>query len=335
MASNNLTPREKAAILMISLGKDYAADLYKHLTEEEISQLTLAITTIRRVEPDVRDSVINEFYELCLAHKFISEGGIDYARGILEKAIGTDKADELITKLSSSLQVRPFDFVRRADSNQILNVINNEHPQTIALVLSYMEPKQSAEVLSELPQELQTDIVRRIANMGSTSPEFVKETERILERKILSMGLMDQIAVGGVDSLVEIINSLDRTSEKKILEDLDDIDNDLAEEIRKRMFVFEDIATLSSSAVQRVLKEISNADLAIALKLAKGEVSKVIFSNISRRLQDMIKDDMEVMGPVRVRDIEDAQQRIVAVIRNLEERGEIIISRGEGDDMVV
>lgn len=331
----NLTPREKAAILLISLGKDYAAALYKHLSEDEISQLTLSITTTRRVDPDVRDGIIKEFYEICLAQKFIAEGGIDYARDILDKALGSDKANELISKLSSSLQVRPFDFIRKADATQILNVVNNEHPQTIALVLSYMDPKQSAQVLAELDPQMQTDIVRRVANMGSTSPEFVKETERILERKITSMGLMDQIAVGGIDAIVGIINSLDRGSERKILESLDMMDSDLSDEIRKRMFVFEDIAKLSSAAVQRIVSEVNNSDLAIALKTATEEVKKVIFSNTSKRLQEMIKDDMDVMGPVRVRDVEEAQQRIVNVIRTLEESGEIIVSRGEGDDMLV
>ena len=331
----NITPREKAAILMISLGKEYAAELYKHLSEDEISQLTLSITTTRRVDPETREGIINEFYEICLAQKFIAEGGIDYARDILDRALGEDKATELIAKLSSSLQVRPFDFIRKADATQILNVINNEHPQTIALVLSYMDPKQSAQVLSEFEPHMQTDIVRRVANMGSTSPEFVKETERILERKITSMGLVDQIAVGGVDAIVGIINSLDRGSERKILESLDLLDSDLSEEIRKRMFVFEDIASLSSAAVQRVVSEVNNSDLAIALKTATEEVKKVIFSNTSKRLQEMIKDDMEVMGPVRVRDVEEAQQRIVNVIRTLEESGEIVIARGEGDDMVV
>lgn len=335
MASQNLSPREKAAILMISLGKDYAAELYQHLSEEEISQLTLSITSIRRVDPEVKEQVINEFYELCLAQKFITEGGIDYARDILEKAIGADKANELIMKLSSSLQVRPFDFIRKVDASQIINVINNEHPQTIALVLSYIESSQAAQVLAELDPQLQSDIVGRIANMGSTSPEFVKEAERILERKITSMGIMNQIAVGGIDAIVGIINSLDRGSEKKILESLDMQDSELAEEIRKRLFVFEDIAKLNNNAIQRVLKEISNQDLAIALKMATEDVSKVIFSNISKRLQDMIKDDMEVMGPVRVRDVEEAQQRIVNVVRTLEDSGEIVVSRGEGDDMIV
>lgn len=335
MAGSELSPRERAAVLLISLGKDYSAEIYKYLTEEEISQLTLSITTTRRVEPEVRDKIINEFYEMCLAQKFITEGGINYARDILEKAMGKEKADELIRKLSSSLQVRPFDFIKNADSTQILNVIHSEHPQTIALVLSYLEPKQAAEVLASLPPQTQTGIVARIANMGSTSPEYVKEAERILERKITSMGFNDQIAVGGIDAIVAVINALDRSSEKNILESLDEYDSELAEEIRKKLFVFEDIAALSSQTIQRILREINNSDLAIALKLATEEVSKAIFSNISKRLQDMLKDDMEVMGPVRVRDVEEAQQRIVNAIRKLEDEGEIIISRGEGDDFVV
>lgn len=335
MASQALTPKEKAAILLISLGKDYSAELYKHLTEEEISQMTLSITTTRRVEPEIKERVINEFYEMCLAQKFISEGGIEYAREILERAIGKERADGLIMKLSSSLQTRPFDFIRRADPVQIMNVIHSEHPQTIALVLSYLDPKQAADVLTSLPPEQQTQIISRIAKMGATSPEYVKEAERVLERKITSMGYSDKINVGGLDTVVEVVNALDRGTEKHILESLDLSDSELAEDIRKRLFVFEDIAKLSSQAIQRILKEISNQDLAVALKLATDEVSRVVFNNISKRLQEMLRDDMEVMGPVRVRDVEEAQQRIVNTIRQLEDEGEIIISRGEGDEMIV
>jgi len=332
---NALSPKEKAAILLISLGKEYSAEIYKYMSDEEISDMTLSITTTRRVEPEIRENIINEFYEMCLTQKFITEGGIDYARDILERAMGADKADEMIRKLSSSLQVRPFDFIRRVDSTQILNVIHSEHPQIIALVLSYIEPKQSAQIIASLPQERQTEIISRISTMGSTSPEYVKEAERILERKITSMGFTENIAVGGIDTIVEIINSLDRSSEKNILESLDVNDSELADEIRKRLFVFEDIAKLNNQTVQRVLREINNADLAIALKMAGEDVTRTIFSNISKRLQDMIKDDMEVMGPVRVRDVEEAQQRIVNVIRKLEDEGEIIVARGEGDDLIV
>ena len=335
MAKDDLTAKEKAAILLISLGKEYSAELYKYLSEDEISDMTLSITTTRRVDPEIREQIVNEFYEMCLAQKFITEGGIDYAREILEQAIGADKADEMIRKLSSSLQVRPFDFIRRVDSNQILNVIHNEHPQIIALVLSYIDARQSAQIIASLPSERQTEIISRISNMGSTSPEYVKEAERILERKISSMGFTENIVVGGIDTIVEIINSLDRSSEKNILESLDVNESELADEIRKRLFVFEDIAKLNNVTVQRVLREINNQDLAVALKMAGEDVTRTIFSNISKRLQDMIKDDMEVMGPVRVRDVEEAQQKIVNVIRKLEDEGEIIVARGEGDDLIV
>ena len=335
MAIEDLSLKEKAAILLISLGKEHSAEIYKYLTDEEISDMTLSITKTRRVDPEIREEIIKEFYEMCLAQKFITEGGIDYARAILEEAIGSEKADEIIRKLSSSLQVRPFDFIRRVESQQILNIIHNEHPQIIALVLSYIEPKQSAQIIASLPIERQAEIISRISSMGNTSPEYVKEAERILERKVSSMGFTDNIAVGGIDTIVEIINSLDRASEKNILEMLDVNDSELADEIRKRLFVFEDIAKLSNQVIQRVLRDINNQDLAISLKMATDDVQRILFSNISKRLQEMIQDDMEVMGPVRVRDVEDAQQRIVNVIRKLEEEGEIVIARGEEDDLIV
>jgi len=335
MAKNELTSKEKAAILLISLGKDYSADLYKHLSEDEISDLTLCITTTRRVEPDTREHIINEFYEMCLAQKFMTEGGIDFARTVLEQAMGADKADEMIKRLSSSLQVRPFDFLRRVDSRQILNVIHNEHPQITALVLSYIDPKQTAEIISSIPSNSQTEIINRISNMGSTSPEFIKEAERIIERKILSMGFTENINVGGIDTIVDVINSLDRSSEKNILESLDISNSALADEIRKRLFVFEDIVKLDSTAIQYVLREVNNQDLATALKMTGQDVAAKIFDNVSSRLRDMIKDDMEVMGPIRVRDVEEAQQRIVNIIRKLEEENKITIARGEGDDLIM
>jgi len=320
---------------MITLGKEYAAKLYKFLTDEEIEQLTLSITNVRRVDSEVKDSVIDEFFEICMAQKFISEGGIDYAKEILEKAFGDNRATELITRLSSALRVRPFDFIRRADSTQIYNFLQNEHPQTIALILSYLEPKQAAPVLASLPLEKQTNVIARIANMGVSSPEYVKEAERVLEHKLSSMIFGNQQIVGGVDCLVQILNSVDRGTERHLLESLEQTDAELAEEVRNRMFVFEDITKLGNQAIQRVLKEIDNRDLAIALKGATKEVAKVIYDNISKRLQEMIKEDIEFMGPVRVRDVEEAQQKIVNTIRKLDYAGEIIISRKQEDELIV
>lgn len=330
-----MNSKEKAAILLICLGENYAAQIYKHLNEDEIEQLTLSLSAVHRVNTTLKESVLEEFYEICLAQEFISEGGIGYARNVLEKAVGASRAEELITRLSSSLQVRPFEFIRKADSNHILNLVFNESPQTIALLLSYVEPRQASEVIINLPPEVQVEVIRRIANMGSVQPEFIQEAERILEKRLSSMGFSDKTVVGGIGSVVKIINSIDRGTEKFILETLDMQDNDLAEEIRKCLFVFEDIAKLSNSAIQRILKEVESADVTLALKGATEEVKKAIFSNFSKRLQEMIADDLSVMGPVRVKDVEAAQQRIVNTVRQLEEAGEIIVSRGEGDDVIV
>lgn len=335
MSREKISTKEKAAVLMITMGKERAAKIYKYLSEEEIEQLTLAITTMRRVDPEVKESVVDEFLQMCIARKYISEGGIDYAREILAKAFGEEKTNDLIDKLSSSLRVKPFDFVRKADSTQVLNFIQNEHPQTIALILSYIDPRHSAQILSALPLDKQTSVIARIANMGSTSPEFIKETERVLEKKLSTLNFGDQTSAGGIDSLVSILNSVDRGTERHLLEALEESDAELVEEIRKRMFVFEDVVKLGNQAIQRVLKEIDNRDLAVALKGSSGEVAKVIFDNISNRLQEMIKEDMEFMGPIRVRDVEEAQQKIVNVIRQLDDAGEIIISRGSEDELIV
>lgn len=330
-----LSGREKAAILLIALGKEYSSRIFRHLKDEEIEQLTLDITNVKRVDATQKDAIIQEFYEECLTQSYLSEGGIDYARELLEASIGSQRAYELINRLTSSLQVRPFDFARKADPNQILTFMQNEHPQTIALVLSYLEPEMSAAILSKLPIDKQTQVVVRISTMDRTSPEYVREVERILDRKLSSMGMDDFTMVGGIQSIVDILNAADRTTERRVLEELEIENGDLVDEIRRKMFVFEDIIKLDKRAIQRVLKEVENADLTIALKNATDELRSLIFENMSKRLSDMIKEDMEYMGPVRVRDVEDAQQKIVNVIRKLQDAGEIIISRGQEDELVV
>lgn len=330
-----LTGRKKAAILLIALGKEKASEIYKHLNEDEIEQLTLEIANLSKIDAETKNQVMEEFYELCLAQNYISEGGIEYAREILERAMGSQKALEIINKLTSSLQVRPFDFIRKAEPAQILNFIQNEHPQTIALVLAYLRPQQAAAIISSLPQEKQVEVATRIALMDRTSPDVIKEVERVLEKKLSSMLTADFTNAGGIQALVDILLSVDRGTEKYIMENLELKDRELAEEIRKRMFVFEDIVTLDNRSIQRFLREVDNSDLALALKGASEEVKKVIFANMSKRLQEMIKEDMEYMGPVRLRDVENAQQKIVNIIRQLEEAGEIIISRGGGDEVIV
>ncbi len=330
-----LAGRKKAAILLVSLGKEKAAQIYKHLKEDEIEQLTLEIANLTKVESDVKNQVLEEFYQICLAQNYIAQGGIGYAKEILERAMGSQKALEIINKLTSSLQVRPFDFIRKADPGQLLNFIQNEHPQTIALVLAYLRPEQAATIVAALPQEKQVDVASRIAVMDRTSPDVIKEVEIVLEKKLSSMLTVDFTSAGGVQSLVDILLSVDRGTEKYIMENLELRDSELAEEVRNRMFVFEDIVSLDNRSIQRFLREVDNSDLALALKGSSEGVSNVIFANMSKRLQEMIKEDMEFMGPVRLRDVEDAQQSIVNIIRRLEDAGEIIISRGGGDEIIV
>ena len=331
----DLNGTQKAAVLLIALGPEKAATIFKHLKEDEIEELTLEIANTRSVSPQVKEDVLNEFYQVCLAQQYIAEGGINYAKELLEKALGAEKAQGVISKLTASLQVRPFEFVRKTDPSQLLNFIQDEHPQTIAMILSYLTAAQSALVLGALPPEKQADVAKRIAMMDRTSPDVIKEVERVLERKLASLVNQDYTIVGGIDSIVSILNSVDRGTEKHIMESLEIDEPELADEIRKKMFVFEDILLLDDRAVQRVLREVDNADLELALKSTTEEVQNVIFKNLSKRLAAMIKEDMEFMGPVRMKDVEEAQQKIVAIIRRLEDSAEIVISRGGGDDIVV
>jgi len=332
----DISGKEKAAILLISLGPEKSAQIFKFLKEEEIEALTLEIANISTVLPDVKEAVIEEFYQICVAQQYIAEGGIVYAKQILERALGEAKAYEVISKLTVSLQVRPFDFVRKTDATQVLNFIQNEHPQTIAMILSYLKPKQAAEILSELSPDKQSDVTRRIALMDRTSPDIIKEVERTLEKKLSALMTEDFTTVGGIDSVVEILTNVDRGTEKHILETLETEDAELTDEIKKKMFVFEDIVTLDNRSIQRVLREVTdNRELAIALKGAKAEVQDVIYANLSKRLGAMIKEDMDFMGPVRRSDSEEAQQKIVNIIRRLQDTGEIVVARGGGDEIIV
>ena len=326
---------QKAAILLIALGPEKSATIFKHLKEGEIEELTLEIANTRSVTPSVKDDVINDFYEICLAQQYIAEGGIGYAKDLLEKALGSGKAMEVISKLTASLQVKPFEFIRKTDVSQLLNFIQDEHPQTIALILSYLSSSQSSMIIQALPPDKQADVTKRIALMDRTSPDVIKEVERVLESKLASLVNQDFAIIGGVDAVVEILNSVDRGTEKHIMESLEIEEPELADEIRKKMFVFEDILLLDYRAIQRVLRDVDNNDLAIALKGTNEQVQTAIFNNLSKRLAVMIKEDMEFMGPVRMKDVEEAQQKIVNIIRKLEDAGEIVVSRGGGDEVIV
>ena len=330
-----ITGLQKAAILLIALGPERSALIFKHLKEDEIEELTLEIANTRSVTPQLKEEIIEEFYQVCLAQQYISEGGIGYAKELLEKALGSDKAMDVISKLTASLQVKPFEFVRKTDASQLLNFIQDEHPQTIALIMSYLSPAQSSMILSALPPERQADVAKRIAVMDRTSPDVIKEVEKVLESKLSTLVNQDYTIIGGVDAVVEILNTVDRGTEKHIMETLEIEEPELADEIRKKMFVFEDILLLDDRAIQRVLRDVDNNDLAIALKGSNEQVQNAIFNNMSKRLAVMIKEDMEFMGPVRMKDVEEAQQKIVNIIRKLEDSAEIVISRGGGDEIVI
>ncbi len=335
MGEERITGLQKAAILLIALGPERSAGVFKHLKEEEIEELTLEIANTRSVTPQVKEMVINEFYEVCLAQQYIAEGGISYAKELLEKALGAEKAMDVISKLTASLQVKPFEFIRKTDAQQLLNFIQDEHPQTIALILSYLPASQAALLISALTPDKQSDVAKRIAVMDRTSPEVIKEVERVLESKLASLVNQDYTIIGGVDAVVDILNAVDRGTEKHILESLEIEEPELADEIRKKMLVFEDILLLDDRAIQRVLRDVPTDDLALALKSTNEQVQNAIFNNMSKRLAVMIKEDMEFMGPVRMKDVEEAQQKVVNIIRKLEDSGEIIISRGGGDEIVV
>lgn len=330
-----LTGKQKSAVLLVSLGPDISAEVFKHFSDEEMDQLTLEIANIRKVDSKQKEIVIDEFHQMLVAQDYISQGGIGYAKDILEKALGQQKAVDVINRLTSNLQVRPFDFARKADPNQVFHFIQNENAQTIALVLTYLDHEQAGQILSALPQDRQAEVARRIAVMDSTSPEVVNQVESILEQKLSSTLSQDYTSAGGIEAVVQVLNGVDRATERTILDTLEVQDPELAEEIKKRMFVFEDIVSLDNRSIQRVIRDVENEDLLLALKVASEEVKEIVFTNISKRMAETFHEEMEVMGPVRLKDVEEAQTRIVDTIRRLEESGEVIISRGGGDDIIV
>lgn len=335
MARIELTGRQKAAVLLISYGSELSAKILKHMREDEIEDLTLEIANLRRVDVETKEKVLQEFYEMCLAQNYISTGGIEYAQEMLEKALGPSRAQDILTKLTSSLQIRPFDFARKTEPTQLLNFIQSEHPQTIALVMSYLHPEQAGMILSALPPPQQVEVAKRIATMDRTSPEVLREVESVLEKKLSSFVMQDFTTAGGIEAAVAILNRVDRGTEKTIMEALEEDNPELAEEIKKRMFVFENIVTLDDRSIQTVLRQVDMKDLALALKTASEEVANRIFKNVSKRAAEMLKEDMSLMGPVRLRDVEEAQQKVVNVIRQLDESGEIVIARGGEDEIIV
>lgn len=332
-----LNNRQKAAILMVALGPEAIARVLRHMSEEEIEAVTLEIARLGRISSGDRRQSVIEFYQMCMAQEVIAEGGVDQARKTLVAAFGQERADEILGKVMQALQVLPFDFLKKADLSQVVTFLRDEHPQTIALILAHLGPGQAANIVSNLPQEMRAEVAHRIAIMDRTPPEVIREIERVLEKK-LSTALVSQAYtdVGGVKSLVEMLNWVDRATERTIMESLAETNPDLADEIKNMMFVFEDINTLDDASIQKVLREVDTKELALALKGVGEEVQNRIFKNMSERAANMLREEIEFMGPVRLRSVEESQQRIVGIIRRLEEAGEVVISRGGagGDEFI-
>jgi len=333
--THELTGVEKAAIFFITLGPEHSAKVMRLLPEKMIEQVTYEISNMTKVEPDMRELVLKEFVDMNDSFDYFMEGGVDYARDILTKALGSQKAQDIIeTSSMMALTRKPFTLARRSDPVQLLKTIITEHPQTIALILCFLQPEKAASILSSVPDELQSDVAFRIATMSKTSPLVIKRVEKVLDEKLSNVVDSNFEAYGGVDTLVEILNSVNRPTEKNIMQQLDNRDHDVAENIKLNMFIFEDVVTLDDTSIQRVLREIDNNDLVVAMKGASDAVTDAIFTNLSKRAAETLKEDIEFLGPVRLTVVEEAQHKIVSVIRRLEEVGEIFITRG-GEDAVV
>lgn len=325
----------KAASIIIALGSDVSSEIYKYLRDEEIEELSYQITKMDSITPQQTQEIMTEFYEQCVTQKIITEGGEPYAQDILEKAFGKERAAELMDKIRKSGSVQAFEFLKKVDYKTIRMVIQNEHPQTIALILSYMAPEVASKILSELPSKLQVSVFQRIADLDRTSPEIIKIVENILLKKLGSMASVNTIDVGGVNYLAEVMNNIDMKTEKYIFDEISATSPELVDEIKKRMFVFEDIVRLDNMEIQCFIRECDTKDLAVALKAASAEISNAIFNNMSQRQKESIQTDMQYLHNIRMHDVEEAQQRIIAVIRKLEEAGSIVIAKGEKDELIV
>ncbi len=326
---------KKAAILLISLGSETSAKIMKNLPDSYIQKVSYEIANIDYVNPEERDSVINEFIEMSQAREYVIDGGIDYAKNLLNMAIGPQRAKEVIDMLNQiQLRERPFNIARKADPQQLTNLLLNEQPQTVALILCYMQPEKAAIILAEFPLELQSEIAERIGTITSTSPAIIEKIEKVIENKFSNYIENDLETVGGVRTLVEILNSVGRSTEKNIISVLEEKQPELAEEIKASLFTFEDIITLEKGDVQKVLRDVKNDDLALALKGVSDEIKSFIYSNLSTRAVETLKEDLQFMGPIRLSAVEEAQQRIVTVIRRLDEKGEIYLRRGDSDAII-
>lgn len=333
---DKISGSRKAAVLLLSMGAEQAAGILRYMPRTQVEAITVEIAKLKRVDPQLQDEVLDEFYQLSQADRHLAEGGADQAKEMLERAFDDQRASEIMHRLRNFLQKRPFEILRKVDASQISALVEDEHPQTIAVILSYTEPAQSAAVLSQLPAELQTDVARRIALMGRPAPEVIKEIETLIEQKLSDLAADEASGgAGGLGVIVPILNNTERAAERQIISALEEQDPELAESIKNRMFVFENIVQLDDRAIQKVLRRVDNKTLALAMKGAAPDIAERLMKNLSQKAAELLREDIEVLGPVRIRDVEDAQREIVNVIRQLEDVGEIIISRGEKDDFIV
>jgi flagellar motor switch protein FliG len=334
--ANETTGARKAAILLLSLGQEEASQILKRLPAGQVEEVSREIASIGNVAVDARREVFGEFYNLALANNWAAEGGLEYAKALLMKSLSEDEAKRIIKQVTQQVQTTPFSFLQKAESENLLTFIQDEHPQTIALILAHLPPQKASEIMVGLPGQKQIEVVKRIANMEQTNPEVIKEVERGLEHRLSDIVSQTFEKAGGVDTVAEILNLADRSTEKGIMEGLEADDPDLVEQIRRLMFVFEDILLVNDKGIQSVLKEVDNQELGLALKTASEELKQKIFKNMSERAGQLIQEDMQFMGPVKVSDVEAAQQKIVDVVRRLEDSGEIVIAgRGGEKEMIV
>lgn len=333
--ATELTPEQKAAAVVVSLGADKASKIYKHLGEGDIEKLTIEVAKLGHISPEQMEEVLDEFYKTCLTQKVVTDGGMEYARAVLEKAFGESTAQSLLDKLAKSMKTRPFEFIRKSDVKNLFSFLQHERPQTIALILSYADPDQASFVIAELPKDKQIKVVEAIAKMESASPEAIKIVEASLKKRFESvLTTADFTTIGGIDYIAEVMNNMDRANEKFIFDELGKENEELAENIRKKMFVFEDIVSMDNRSIQRFIRECDVKDIVYALKGSDQKIKDLVFANVSSRMAESIQSDLEVTVNVRLRDVEEAQQRIVGVIRRLEEAGELIIVKSGKDEII-
>jgi len=327
-----LTGLQKSAILLVTMGAETSAQIFKHFNDDAVEELTKEIIKLKDIHPSISEAVTDEFYHMILAREYLLEGGISYARRVLDKAVGNQRAKEILNRVQNSIQQKGFSMLNDVDPNQLLNFIQKEHPQTIALVLSQIDRRQAAMIISELPPKIQSNVIYRIATMDQVSPELVKEVEDVLESRVDFSALGRKI--GGVKAVAEMLNLVGQSTEKSVLQALVKKDAKLAEDVEKLMFIFEDVMLLNDRSVQKIIARVDNRDLALALKAASDETKEKILNNLSERAAVMLNEEMEFMGPVRLKDVEDAQQKIIEIIRKMEEEGEIVIGGNKGEEII-